>query len=119
MSITPTEPLTYRAAEFALKIYELLAMLFAVSDTTSHGLGGALTADEFFFLEVGVVLISLVAIFHSSEVRNLALKAHVITQFRHGVHLQIAVVGLLLDPVVLGKLLKFCSLVCLFNDKCF
>ena len=67
-------------------------MCFACLLTTTDGNCSTLTTDEFFFLEVGVVVASLVASFPTAIVRILAFKTLVIGESAHRKLLQIVVV---------------------------
>lgn len=79
MSGAPTEPLSDRAAEFALEFNELVSVLFAIILTDSDCLCGALTTDQFFRLEVLFSLfVILFTILLSSEVNVFALETLII-----------------------------------------
>jgi hypothetical protein len=121
MSVSPAEPLRDAAAKLAFIFYEVHPVLFAILHSSTHGLRSALSANQLFFFEIEVVLVGLVAIFHSSEVGILALETHVIGQFGHCIILQFVVESRfgVCDPFMLMEILKLCSLNCLFDDVLF
>lgn len=83
VSVTPAEPLGDTATELALEVDKFLSVLLALLDSSTDGLCCTLTADQLFLLEVGVVLVCLIAVLHSSEIWTLALEAHVVGEFAH------------------------------------
>lgn len=78
MGVAPAEPLGYGAAEFALKFDKFLTVLGTSLDATADCNGCAFTAHELFFLEILVVVLGSIAIFHAAEVRVGTLEAIVI-----------------------------------------
>lgn len=91
MSVSPAEPLRNRAAEFTFVLDEILAVLLTSLNSSANRNSGALSADKLFLFEVGVVLVGLVTVLHSSKVWILAFEAHVVRQLAHGVLLQVVV----------------------------
>ena len=64
-------------------------MRLAVLDTAADTNRCALTANELLLFEILVVILSCLAILHSSEVGFIALVALVVRQSLHGVALQV------------------------------
>ena len=84
VSIAPAEPLRKRAAELALKLDEFSPVRLAQRVATAYGNCGTISANELFWLILSLFFLCGEAIFHSSEVRFLALEAHVVGQLEHG-----------------------------------
>lgn len=78
MSITPTEPLRNRTAEFAFVFYEFHSMRLAILHATTYADSGALTTNKLFFFEILIIILGSLTVFHTSEVRVIALEALVI-----------------------------------------
>ena len=91
MSVTPTEPLGYRATELAFVLDEVLSVLLALLYSATDRLSCALTADELFLFEVDIVLICLIAVLHTSEIGVLTFEAHVVRKLAHGKLLELSV----------------------------
>jgi len=78
MSVTPTEPLGYRAAELAFELDEVFLMFWATLDAPTHCYCCAFAAHEFFFFEILIIIISILTILHSSEIGLAAFETKVI-----------------------------------------
>ena len=56
-----------------------MTVLFAVILASPNSLGGALSANQFFRLELRLdLLVGLLAVLSATEVRSLALEAHIV-----------------------------------------
>jgi len=117
MCVTPAEPLWYIAAEFALVFNEVGTVSFAGLFTSTDGDCGALTADEFFFFEVGVIVTSLITCFSTTIVRIFAFETFIIGKGTHRKFLQIVVIWVtdLFESRFFIQLFKFCSFHCFFD----
>jgi len=95
-------------------------MFCACLHAATHCNSCAFTADKLFFFEVCVVLISLIAVFHASKIRLLALEAHIIGKLAQSVLLELTIKSVFLDlaySVVFVQFFKFGSFKSLFNDN--
>ena len=94
VGVAPAEPLRDRAAELAFELDEVGAVVLAVGDAevAAEGLGGALAADEFFWLELLGGLLRRDAVLHAAEVGHFALEALVVRQLEQGPRLQVVIV---------------------------
>lgn len=117
MSGSPAEPLRHRAAELALELNEVLAMLRTGFDSSPYSYSRALAAHKLLLFELSGVSLGCLTVFHSSKVRLSTLEALVVGQFVNCVTPQIIVesVVLVLEAVVLVQVLKFSSLHGLFE----
>ena len=80
MSVTPTEPLGNWTAKFTFELNEICTMFIAVFDSTTNTHSRTFSAYQLFFFKC-VIIIYLVTLFHSSKIRILTLKTHIIWQF--------------------------------------
>ena len=80
MGVTPAEPLGDRTTEFALVLDVISAVLVALLDSSTYGHSCTLSAHKLLLLEVGVVLVGLVTVLHSTEIWILAFEAHVVRE---------------------------------------
>lgn len=120
MSISPAEPLGYVTAEFTFVFYEIGSVFGAGFYTSTNGDGGALSADQFFFLECGVIVTSLIACFSTTIVRLIAFETLIIRQGTHGELLQVVVIWVthFLQSWFLVQIFELCSFHGFFdNDR--
>lgn len=110
--ITPAEPLSDRAAEFALELDKIRTVLRAVLDSAADGDCCTLTADKLFFLPSVVVVSGCIAVLHTTEVWIATFEAHVVRELFQGKALQIVVecVARLLEARVLVEIFKLRAL---------
>ena len=78
MSVTPTEPLGNWAAELAFKLNEFFLMLWTALNSPTNSHGRALTADQFFFFEVLIIVVCILTILHTSEIGLTAFETLII-----------------------------------------
>lgn len=78
MRVTPTKPLGYGAAEFALVLDEVHSMCLAVLNTSAHTNCCTLSTHQLLFLEVLVVVLCCLAVFHSAKVRLITFETLII-----------------------------------------
>jgi len=118
MSITPAEPLWYVAAEFALVFDKICSVSFAGLFTSTYGDGGALTTDEFFFLEIGVIVTGLITCFSTTIIWTFAFETFIIGKGTHCEFLQIVIVWVtyLFESWFFIQIFKFCSFHGFFYD---
>lgn len=111
MRVAPTEPLRDVATKLAFVVDEVVSVLLACFNAPIHSFSRAFTAHEFLLFKICVVLIGLIAIFHSSEVRHVALKAHIIGEFAHCIFLQLAeeTIRRVFESLVLLQVFEFRS----------
>lgn len=123
--VPPAEPLRNVAAELALELNIVTAMLHTVLYTSTYNEGGTLTTDQLFWLKAPFLplgfFISLVTVLHTTKVRFLALKAFIIGQFRLCVRLKVVVkrVPYFFETVMLVNSLMLSSLQGLFLQVSF
>jgi hypothetical protein len=67
MSVSPAEPLSYLAAELTFEFDKFLPVLWTFFNSTSYCYGRTLSANEFFFFEVFIIL-AYSAFFFTSEI---------------------------------------------------
>lgn len=126
VSVAPAEPLRNRAAEFALELDKVGAVLRAGRDARADGDGSALAADELLLLPVLIIILvaciarATATLLHAAEVGVAALEAHVVGELLHRVLLQlVVVVATGLDARVLVHVLELGSLQCHLDDFLF
>ena len=68
MCVSPTEPLCDTATELAFELDKISPVLLTILDSASYTYRRALSTDEFFFLEVLVVVLACFTVFHSTKV---------------------------------------------------
>lgn len=117
MCITPAEPLRYVAAELTLVFNEIGTVSFTCLFTTTDGNSGALTTNQFFLLEVGVIVTGLITSFPTTIVRFFAFETFIIGERGHRKLLQIIIVDIsnLFQSWFFIQLFELCSLHCFFN----
>lgn len=118
MRITPAEPLGYGATELAFVLYEVHAMSLTVLDAATHTYSCTLAAHELLLLEVLIVVLSSLAVFHTSEIWFIAFVALIIRESLHGISLQIIkeCISWFLQAWILVQVLKLGSLHGLLED---
>lgn len=113
----PAEPLRYRAAEAALELYVVRAVLAAVGRACSQRDGGALAAHQVFLLVLLALFLSTDAVLHASEVRHFALEALIVGELVERELLQIVIVLVVgvFEPWVVVQVFKLSPFLCLFH----
>ncbi len=94
MGVAPAEPLRDRAAELALELYVVGAVLLAVGDACVRAecVGRALTAHQLLGLVHLSLLLGLDAVLHASEIGCLAFETLIVRAFVHSPLLKVLVV---------------------------
>jgi hypothetical protein len=110
VSVAPAEPLGNRAAELALELNEVGAVLLAVLDAGAHADRRALAAHQLLRL-VDALLRAVAAVLHAPEVGRLALEALVVGELVDGVGAQVVVETVIgvLQPLMLIYVLELSS----------
>lgn len=78
MRVTPTEPLGHTAAELALELNVFGTMLLAILDSATNRDRRALSANQLLLFEILVIVLSCLAVFHSTEVGVRTFEATII-----------------------------------------
>jgi hypothetical protein len=79
VGIAVAEPKSNRAAILTLEVDVVCAMLFAVFDSCAHTDSRTLWTDELLSLEIAILLVGLVAVYHTAKVGRFALEAHIVS----------------------------------------
>lgn len=87
--VAPAEPLCYGATELALVFNKFHSMSFTIFDAATHANSGTLTANQFLFFEILIIILCRFTILHTSEVRLITLVTLVIRQSLQSIALQV------------------------------
>lgn len=94
MCVTPAEPLGNRAAKFAFKFYEISSVLRTSLDATSNSYCRAFSTNQFFSLEIVIIVLAHLAVLLTSKVRLITFEALIIGEFVKSVRLNIFVMNI-------------------------
>jgi len=119
MCISPTEPLWYVAAEFTLVLDKICSVSFTSLFTTTNCNSSTFSANEFFFLEVGVIVSCLITCFPSTKVWVFTFETFIIGKGTHSIFLQVVIVRItnFFKSWFLMQIFKFCPFHSFWNDN--
>jgi hypothetical protein len=81
MCISPTEPLSYIAAEFTFELYVVKTMCGTILNASTYSNSRTSSTYQFFLLIFSIILcffLIILTVFHSSKVRYFTLEAFVV-----------------------------------------
>lgn len=81
VGVTPAEPLSDSAAELAFELDVFSAVFLTILDSATNRDRRTFSTDQLLLFEAVIVILSCLAVFHTTEVRIRALEATVVRKF--------------------------------------